>query len=146
MTDIIHVPLNRLALWDGNVRKTDINVGINELADSIAAHGLLQSLVVRKGKRGRYQIVAGQRRYLALQRLADDGIIEIDCPIPCMSASDRVDAAELSLAENVVRVPMHPADQFEAFRELAQTKGWSAEERDAGRSASTAITNAQLND
>lgn len=45
MTDIIHVPLSKLALWDGNVRKTGIRVGIEELAASIAAHGLLQSLV-----------------------------------------------------------------------------------------------------
>lgn len=118
MTDIIHVPLNRLSLWDGNVRKTDISAGINELADSIASHGLLQSLVVRKGKRGKYDIVAGQRRFLALQSLAKKGVIEKDYAIPCMEANAEIDAAELSLAENVVRAPMHPADQFEAFRAI----------------------------
>lgn len=118
MTDIIHVPLNRLSLWNGNVRKTDIGAGINELADSIASHGLLQSLVVRKGKRGKYDVVAGQRRYLALQSLAKEGVIEKDCAIPCMEAGADIDAAELSLAENVVRAPMHPADQFEAFRTI----------------------------
>ena len=118
MTDIIHVPLSKLALWDGNVRKTGIRVGIEELAASIAAHGLLQSLVVRKSKRGKYGIVAGQRRLLALQALAKDGVIEKDCQIPCMLADGEIDPAELSLAENVVRAPMHPADQFEAFRSL----------------------------
>jgi ParB family chromosome partitioning protein len=118
MTDIIHVPLSKLALWDGNVRKTGIRVGIEELAASIAAHGLLQSLVVRKSKRGKYGIVAGQRRLLALQALAKDGVIEKDCQIPCMLADGEIDPAELSLAENVVRAPMHPADQFEAFRLL----------------------------
>lgn len=118
MTDIIHVPLNRLALWDGNVRKTDIQVGIEELASSIAAHGLLQSLVVRKGKRGKYEIVAGQRRYLALKMLADRGDLKNDCEIPCALASDELDAAEISLAENVIRAPMHPADQFDAFRAI----------------------------
>lgn len=118
MTDIIHVPLNRLALWDGNVRKTDINVGIDELAASIAAHGLLQSLVVRKGKRGKYEIVAGQRRFLALQSLAKDGALATDCQIPCALANDQLDSAEISLAENAIRAPMHPADQFEAFRTI----------------------------
>ena len=118
MTDIIHIPLNRLALWKGNVRKTDIQAGVNELAESIASHGLLQSLVVRKGKKGKHDIVAGQRRYLALQALAKDGRIKKDCPVPCMLADENVDAAELSLAENVVRMAMHPADQFEAFRDL----------------------------
>lgn len=118
MTDIIHVPLGRLSLWDGNVRKTDISAGINELADSIASHGLLQSLVVRKGKRGKYDIVAGQRRFLALQSLAKEGVIEKDCAIPCTEANAEHDPAELSLAENIVRAPMHPADQFEAFRAI----------------------------
>lgn len=118
MSEIIHVPLSKLALWDGNVRKTGIRVGIEELAASIAAHGLLQSLVVRKSKRGKYGIVAGQRRFLALQALAKDGVIEKDCQIPCMLAVGAIDPAELSLAENVVRAPMHPADQFEAFKVL----------------------------
>lgn len=118
MTDIINVPLSKLALWDGNVRKTGIRAGIEELAASIAAHGLLQSLVVRKSKRGKYGIVAGQRRFLALQSLAKDGVIEKDRQIPCMLAEGEIDPAELSLAENVVRAPMHPADQFEAFKGL----------------------------
>jgi ParB family transcriptional regulator, chromosome partitioning protein len=118
MTDIITIPLNRLTLWKGNVRKTGVNDGIGELAASISAHGLLQSLVVREGKRGKYDILAGQRRYLALTALARNGSIGKDHPIPCQHANDDVDAKELSLAENVVRAPMHPADQFEAFRVL----------------------------
>jgi ParB family chromosome partitioning protein len=118
MTDTITIPLNRLAPWDGNVRRTTIHDGIDELAASIAAHGLLQSLVVRKGTRGKYEIVAGQRRYLALTALVKAGTIAKDHPVPCMLAADSVNATELSLAENVVRAPMHPADQFEAFRIL----------------------------
>jgi hypothetical protein len=42
------ISLNKLIAWDGNVRKTDSDKAISELAASIAAHGLLQSLVVRK--------------------------------------------------------------------------------------------------
>jgi ParB family chromosome partitioning protein len=118
MTDTITLPLNRLVLWAGNVRKTGVTDGIAELAASIAAHGLLQSLVIRKGKRGKFEIVAGQRRFLALQSLANDGTIAKDFPVPCLMAADDIDAAELSLAENVIRAPMHPADQFEAYRTL----------------------------
>ena len=118
MTDTITIPLSKLALWRGNVRKTNAADGIDELAASIAAHGLLQSLVVRKGKRGKYDIVAGQRRYLALCKLAADGTIDKDYAVTCMLASDAVDATELSLAENTVRAPMHPADQYEAFATL----------------------------
>ena len=119
MTEIIHIPLNRLTAWKGNVRKTGIAEGIGELAASIAAHGLLQSLIVRKGKKGKYEIVAGQRRHIALLRLATEGKLDKDYPVPCMLAQESADASELSLAENVVRVAMHPADQFEAFRNLA---------------------------
>jgi hypothetical protein len=54
-----HNPLSKLLAWEGNVRKTDIDKGIDELAASITAHGLLQSLVVRKDKRGKYAVVAG---------------------------------------------------------------------------------------
>lgn len=118
MTAITYFPLSKLSLWDGNVRKTDIHAGIDELAASIAAHGLLQSLVVRKGKRGKLDIVAGQRRFLALQMLAQAGKIDKAFMVPCLIAEEGVEAAELSLAENAVRAPMHPADQFEAFRQL----------------------------
>ena len=112
------IPLNKLAAWDGNVRKTDVNEAIDELAASIASHGLLQSLVVKKGKRGKYDVIAGQRRLIALQKLASDKTIAKDTDIPCVIAASDADAAELSLAENVIRMPMHPADQFEAFRDL----------------------------
>ena len=43
------IPLNKLTSWPDNVRKTGVNDGIEELAASIAAHGLLQSLVVGVG-------------------------------------------------------------------------------------------------
>ncbi len=64
MTDIITIPLNRLTAWDGNVRRTGAGDGIEELAASIAAHGLLQSLLVKKTKDGRYAVIAGRRRGL----------------------------------------------------------------------------------
>jgi ParB family transcriptional regulator, chromosome partitioning protein len=80
------IPLNKLTVWDGNVRKTGVTDGIDELAASIAAHGLLQSLVVRKAKRGKYAVVAGQRRLLALQSLAKSKAIAADLDIPCTIA------------------------------------------------------------
>ena len=84
----ITIPLNKLTAWDGNVRKTDADAGIDELAASIASHGLLQSLVVTKGKRGKYAVIAGRRRYLALKALAKAGTIEADMPVPCCVAAE----------------------------------------------------------
>ncbi|HEY1759426.1 MAG TPA: ParB/RepB/Spo0J family partition protein [Bryobacteraceae bacterium] len=112
------IPLNKLIPWEGNVRKTGANEGIEELKASIAAHGVLQSLVVRKASRGKYAIVAGQRRYRALTSLAKGGSIESDVPVPCHILAASADPTEISLTENAVRVQMHPADQFEAFRNL----------------------------
>ncbi len=117
MTDITNIPLNKLTAWKGNVRKTQNKAGIDELAASIKAHGLQQNLVVRKeGKT--FAVVAGGRRLKALQQLAKAEEIAITFPVPCR-ITDAKDASELSLAENVMREDMHPADQFEAFRGLA---------------------------
>lgn len=123
MTATTTIPLNKLLAWDGNVRKTGASQALDELIASIAAHGLLQSLVVReapaKGKtKGKYHIVAGQRRYMALTELAKRGTIPADHEIPCHVLTDAAQATEISLAENTVRLPMHPADQFEAFHAL----------------------------
>jgi len=54
---------------------------------------------------------------LPLRLLADAGKIEADDEVPC-KIRDGADALEISLAENSVREPMHPADEFEAFRTL----------------------------
>lgn len=115
---IASIPLSKLVEWNGNVRKTGAGDGLDELTASIAAHGVLQSLVVRKTHRGKYAIVAGRRRFLALSALAEGGTIEADAPVPCRVIPGSADATEISLTENVVRAAMHPADQFEAFRDL----------------------------
>jgi ParB family chromosome partitioning protein len=119
MTEPSTIPLSKLTAWTGNVRKTDPAKGLDELAASIAAHGLLQSLVVRKPKRGKPAVVAGRRRLLALRMLAEAGTIDAEYPAPCQIIGGDVDAAEISLVENTLREPMHPADEFEAFRDLA---------------------------
>jgi len=119
MTETLSVPLNKLTVWTGNVRKTGAGDGIGELAASIEAHGLLQALIVRKAKGGKFAVVAGQRRLKALQLLASQDRLPGSFPVRCELVAAGADAGELSLAENVVRVAMHPADQFEAFRDLA---------------------------
>lgn len=118
MTTFISAPLNKLTAWQGNVRKTGATEGIDELAASIATHGLLQPLVVRKEKRGKYAVIAGGRRLAALRLLADQQRIDADYDVPCTLSQGKGDDREISLAENVIRAPMHPADQFDAFRDI----------------------------
>lgn len=120
MTTLTSIPLNQLTSWDGNVRKTaGADVALAELAASIASIGLLQPLVARPGPDGRHHVIAGNRRLAALHILASNGRVAADSPIPCTVITEAIDATEASLAENIVREQMHPSDQFEAFRDLA---------------------------
>ncbi|MCJ2015890.1 ParB/RepB/Spo0J family partition protein [Methylobacterium sp. E-065] len=114
------ISLVKLTQWSGNVRKTAVETGIDELAASIAAHGLINPLTICSAPKGKFVVVAGQRRLLALKKLAKDGTIPKTHPVACTMRDDDTDPAELSLAENVVRVAMHPADQFTAWSGLIE--------------------------
>lgn len=104
----LDIPLRKLITWNENVRRTNADEGIEERAASIASHGLLQSLVVRKEPRGKYAVVAGRRRLLALSLLVSTGAVSDTLEIPCRLNNNRyADFAEISLAENVVRQDMH---------------------------------------
>ena len=123
---IREIPLSCLALAPENVRKTPANEYAEaELIASIKAHGLLENLVARaddphEDGAERFAVVAGGRRLAALKALAEDGTLDADHPVPCKIASNG-NAGELSLAENVIRIAMHPADQVVAFSEVARS-------------------------
>jgi ParB family transcriptional regulator, chromosome partitioning protein len=119
MSDVTSIPLNKLVAWDGNVRKTaGADTSLHELASSIAAHGLINNLVVKPHKKDTHAVIAGGRRLAALQLLAKAGTLPADHPVKCEILGDKANALELSLAENAVREQMHPADEFDAFRVL----------------------------
>ena len=118
MQHIQTIPLSRLAPCPANVRKTGRKTGIEGLAASIIAHGLLQNLQVRPATDESFEVVAGGRRFDALKLLAKQKKIAPDYPVPC-DVRDGTNATEISLAENEMREAMHPADQFEAFKKLA---------------------------
>ena len=117
------IALDRLVIAPENVRRTPPDATAEaELKASIAAHGLLKNLVVRSdGPGGGYAVVAGGRRLTALKALAADGALDAAHPVPCLVIDGNAPSAELSLAENVVRIAMHPADQVAAFRDLAES-------------------------
>ena len=114
----LEIPLSKLLAWNDNVRATGAEEGIGELADSIAAVGLLQGLVVKKEPRGKYAVIAGRRRLMALSKLADGGQVKATMPVPCRIAPKDADLPEISLTENFCRLPIHPADEFKAFQLL----------------------------
>ena len=119
--DLQHIALADLKVSKLNVRKHGAK-DIASLAASIAAIGVIQPLLVRKNCAG-FDVVAGQRRYLAARKLAAAEHPHAD-PLPCMvlAVDDDAAAIEASLAENVERLPMDEMDQYEAFARL-RTKG-----------------------
>jgi len=114
------IPLEQLSIAPMNARTHGATEQLDTLAASIRAQGVLQPLLVRPEAGGdRFEIIAGQRRFLACQRLAQDGPV---APLPCLvlEATDDAAALAISLAENLERLPMEPFDQHEAFAQLVK--------------------------
>ena len=120
--NIQQIPLHQLELSNHNARRTPPGGTADlELKASIAAHGLLENLVVQSTPDShQYQVIAGGRRLKALQELFDDDVITFDHPVPCLVTTEDTAGSEISLAENVIRAEMHPADQVETFVKLIE--------------------------
>ena len=130
----IFVPLNKLKKSPNNARKVPHSAAtIEALAGSIHHKGMIQNLVIEPEVRedgtatGCYLVTAGEGRRLAQLLRAKRKQIKKTQPIRCRLDTEN-DPSEISLDENVTREAMHPADQFERFRELAESKGYGAEE------------------
>jgi ParB family chromosome partitioning protein len=116
------IPLNKLVASPRNVRKRSDPAADAELKASIAAHGLLQNLVVREGKKGQYEVEAGERRRKALLALAEDKQLARTLPIMCLVLDgDETQVREASLAENFHTLKMNPADEAQAFASIIET-------------------------
>jgi ParB family chromosome partitioning protein len=132
--ETVFIPLNKLKKHPKNARKTPHSeASIEAKAASIAVKGMLQNLVVEPERdaegqpTGSYLVAVGEGRRLAqLLRVKRKEIKKTE-PIRCVIDTEN-DAAEISLDENVTREDLHPADQFERFRELSEDRGWGAEE------------------
>jgi ParB family chromosome partitioning protein len=111
------IAVSRLEKSPLNARRTAVKVGMEELKASLLAHGLMQNLVVTDTGDGRYLVIAGGRRLEAIHSLQAEGKLPEDFAVPCQIVTEE-HALEMSLAENTVRLAMHPADQFEAFAAL----------------------------
>ena len=128
------IPFNKLVLSQSNVRRVKAGVSVEELAESIARRGLIQSLHVwpvmdADGvETGMFEVPAGGRRYRALELLAKQKRLARTTPVPCVvgNAASDILIDEVSLVENIERAPLHPLDQFRAFQAL-RDKGMTEE-------------------
>ena len=103
-------------------RRTFDEEELQALADSIAAHGILQPLAVRASGGGFYQIIAGERRWRAA-RMA--GLSEV--PVVVLEADDRT-VMELALVENLQRQDLNPMEEAEGYQRLMKEYGLTQEE------------------
>ena len=120
-----HIDLSNLRLSEINVRRHGAR-DLESLIASIRSLGVIQPLLVRPNCDG-FEVVAGQRRLLACQALAEEqGRFD---PLPCavLEEGDDAKAIEASLAENVMRLPMDELDQYAAFSAMLK-QGRSVEE------------------
>ena len=128
------IPFNKLVLSQANVRRVKAGVSVEELAESIARCGLIQSLHVRPvldaegAETGMFEVPAGGRRYRALELLAKQKRLARTTPVPCVvgDAASGILIDEVSLVENIERAPLHPLDQFRAFQAM-RDKGMTEE-------------------
>jgi ParB family chromosome partitioning protein len=126
------IPFDKLRLSQSNVRRVKAGVSVEELAESIARRGLIQSLHVRPvlaedgSETGLFEVPAGGRRFRALELLVKQKRLAKSAPVPCIVGDGTILADEVSLAENVERVALHPLDQFRAFLALRE-KGMTEE-------------------
>lgn len=118
----LSLPISQVESYSGQPRKHFDEESLQELADSITEHGIIQPLTVRKLSSGYYQIIAGERRWRAA-RLA--GLQEV--PVIVMEADDRK-AAELAMIENLQREDLNPIEEAAGFQSLMETYHMTQEE------------------
>ena len=109
--NIDNINVDKLYISDINVRKTNINE-IAELSNSIDINGLINPITVRKDNDDKYEIIAGQRRYLAMKELNKHTI-----PCNIIVANDEK-AEELSLIENLQKNNLSNCDKVKSFSKL----------------------------
>jgi len=111
----------KLRLSESNVRKANGDAGLEALAASIAEHGLLQPLIVSSsaGRKTLYDVHAGGRRWRAIGLLIERGVLPKDYAIDVrLCENEDAAAREISLAENLIREAMTPADEARAYRDI----------------------------
>ena len=109
------VPIEHVTANRNNPRRRFAEAELVDLAQSIRTHGIVQPIVVRSGAEvGRYEIIAGERRWRAAQKA---GLTEV--PVIIREVSDRT-ALELAIVENVQRADLNPIEEASGYQQLIE--------------------------
>jgi ParB family chromosome partitioning protein len=116
------VPIGKLKPNPDQPRKTFPDASIDELADSIRQHGLLQPIIAEPSGDGDYIIVAGERRFRAAGRA---GLATLPVIVRSVSADKRL---QFSLIENIQREDLNPMEEARAYYSLMEYTGFTQEQ------------------
>jgi ParB family chromosome partitioning protein len=134
--ELREIDINRILPNAQQPRKNFDEEGLNELADSIRAHGVIQPIVVQPLPDSFFQIIAGERRWRASQRA---GLLRMPAVIREIGTESSL---EIALIENLQREDLNPIEEAQAFEKLIVDLGLTQEEvaNRVGKSRAT-ITN-----
>lgn len=116
------LPLSEIVPNKDQPRKTFDEAALDELADSIRQHGILQPLLVRPIATGGYQLVAGERRWRASKRA---GLKEV--PVVVKELTD-TETMEIAIIENLQREDLNPIEEAEGLQALIDKCGFTQEQ------------------
>jgi stage 0 sporulation protein J len=118
---LLNLKIDKIVTNNNQPRKYFDNGKMSELKDSIKNSGLLQPITVRKISNGKYEIVAGERRYRACRELGMESI-----PVIEMNVGD-ARGYELSVLENIQRENLNPIEEAESYLMLMEVYGYTQE-------------------
>lgn len=111
------LPIASIDPLPGQPRKRFDEAALEELAASIAARGVIQPIIVRTAGAGRYQLVAGERRWRAAQKAR---LHEIPALVREL---DEREVMALALIENIQREDLNPVEEARAYHRLSEDEG-----------------------
>jgi ParB family chromosome partitioning protein len=142
LKEIVELPLSRIRLDPRQPRKAIDQEKLEELAQSIQQHGLLQPITVRKDlESDDYIVVAGERRYRAHQLLGRERIEAI------IRRADPTNAFEIALIENLQREDLTPLEEAAGYARLIEEFGYTQEQvaEKVGKARTTVTSILSLN-
>lgn len=135
--NVVNVKLTDIEPNKNQPRKDFDEASIDELAASIAEHGLIQPIVVRPAANGTYSIIAGERRWRACRKAELTSV-----PVVIKNIDEKA-VMELALIENLQREDLNPVEEALGYKSLIDAYGLTQEEvaKTVSKSRS-AVTNA----
>ncbi len=133
-------PVDEIHASPNQPRKRFADGELDELAQSIRTHGIIQPLIVRARAGGGFILIAGERRWRAAQRAA---LLEV--PVVVQDVSSR-DSFERALVENLQRSDLNPIEEAEAYQRLVGEHGYTQEQvaERVGKERSTVTNSLRL--